>query len=88
MFALSFSEIAKVVKGLTVSGCTALGPALSICAGYVSKTPSSEIVLCTDGEPNVGVGSAGSGDFKEFYRKVGHEQFFFFTYFDWTEFSC
>ena len=61
----------KAVKGLHTSGCTALGPALSICAGFLSKVPSSEIVLCTDGMPNVGVGSLqGSRQQAGFYRTV------------------
>ena len=61
----------KAVKGLHTSGCTALGPALSICAGFLSEVPSSEIVLCTDGMPNVGVGSLqGSLQEAGFYRMV------------------
>ena len=61
----------EAVKGLHTSGCTALGPALSICAGFLSEVPSSEIVLCTDGMPNVGVGSLqGSRQQAGFYRTV------------------
>ena len=61
----------EAVKGLHTSGCTALGPALSICAGFLSEVPSSEIVLCTDGMPNVGVGSLqGSRQEAGFYRTV------------------
>ena len=61
----------EAVKGLHMSGGTALGPALSICAGFLSEVPSSEIVLCTDGMPNVGVGSLqGSQQEAGFYRTV------------------
>ncbi|XP_059162190.1 circularly permutated Ras protein 1-like [Physella acuta] len=65
-------EIDQIVKQLRTSGSTALGPALAICAGFVSKTPGSEIVLCTDGEPNVGIGSLPSPAGAEFYRQVGN----------------
>ena len=61
----------EAVKGLHTFGGTALGPALSICAGFLSEVPSSEIVLCTDGMPNVGVGSLqGSLQEAGFYRMV------------------
>ena len=64
------------MKALRTQGCTALGPALSICAGFVSKIPSSEIVLCTDGEPNVGIGSLNRGGAgAEFYDRVSITNF-------------
>ena len=59
-----------MVKGLHTSGSTALGPALSICAGFLSEVPSSEIILCTDGMPNVGVGSLQGRQDTQFYRTV------------------
>ncbi|XP_005100963.1 circularly permutated Ras protein 1 isoform X2 [Aplysia californica] len=71
----SHASIDAAVKALYTTGCTALGPALSICAGFVSKIPGSEIVLCTDGEPNVGVGSLNRSqnqDGVEFYQMVGN----------------
>lgn len=67
----SFKSLDETVKTLMTSGCTALGPALSICAGYISEAPSSEIVLCTDGMPNVGVGSLQGGQDSAFYRTIG-----------------
>lgn len=58
---------------LDETGMTALGPAVTICSGLVSDSPASEIILCTDGEPNVGVGSLDGFDRQDgpaFYRKV------------------
>ena len=37
----------KVLKGLRVSGSTALGPAMSVAIGIASKTPGSKIMVCT-----------------------------------------
>lgn len=51
-------------------GCTALGPALAISAGMIAGTPLSEVVLCTDGEPNVGVGNLDYPEGAAFYKKV------------------
>ena len=51
-------------------GCTALGPALAISAGLIAASPLSEVVLCTDGEPNVGVGNLDYEHGKDFYKKV------------------
>lgn len=59
------------VKALVTHGNTALGPALSICLGFVSNIPGSEIVLCTDGVANVGIGSVDRGATAiEFYKMV------------------
>ncbi|PIK41859.1 putative circularly permutated Ras protein 1-like isoform X2 [Apostichopus japonicus] len=67
------SENAEALRGqisnLRLAGSTALGPALAMCVGFLSKTPGSEIVLCTDGEPNQGIGSL-PGD-PGFYDKIG-----------------
>ncbi|PIK42236.1 putative circularly permutated Ras protein 1 [Apostichopus japonicus] len=67
------SENAEALRGqisnLRLAGSTALGPALAMCVGFLSKTPGSEIVLCTDGQPNQGIGSL-PGD-PEFYDKIG-----------------
>lgn len=40
-----------------MEGSTALGPALTVCAGLVANEPTSDIILCTDGMPNTGIGS-------------------------------
>lgn len=68
----SYSDLDEAVKALYTSGCTALGPALSICAGFLSEVPNSEIVLCTDGMPNVGVGTLQGADAdSDFYKRIG-----------------
>ena len=61
------------VKTLETRGTTALGPGLALCSGLVSASPGAEIILCTDGLPNVGVGklSKQSADHDpEFYSTV------------------
>ena len=52
------------------SGCTALGPALALSNGIASQMPGSQIIVCTDGEANLGVGSIKKGD-KSFYADMG-----------------
>ncbi len=47
----------QTVQELGITGMTALGPALTLCAAMVADCPYSEIVLCTDGMANVGLGS-------------------------------
>ena len=72
----SYRDLKTQVSDLRTAGSTALGPALCVCVGLLAKEPGSEIVLCTDGQPNVGVGSFGyssRGDNPEaisFYRQV------------------
>ena len=72
MFSLS-NLIAKV-DSICAKGSTALGPALSEAIGIAMGTAGSEIVLCTDGEPNQGVGGGErfgeDGNEDNFYRKV------------------
>ncbi|XP_071839229.1 circularly permutated Ras protein 1-like isoform X2 [Apostichopus japonicus] len=57
------------VSKLSLAGSTALGPALALSVGFLSKTPGSEIVLCTDGQPNEGIGSLPRDP--GFYDKIG-----------------
>ena len=60
------------MKSLATGGSTALGPALSLCVGIASNFPASEVILCTDGVSNVGVGNleSGSAAGQEFYTSV------------------
>ena len=63
----------ELVQNLQPQGCTALGPALAVSCGLVAATPHSEVVLCTDGQPNAGIGSLSSGAVTydaQFYTKV------------------
>jgi Mg-chelatase subunit ChlD len=49
----------RQLHGISPKGCTALGPALSCAVGMCGKYDSSsaQIVVCTDGEANTGVGT-------------------------------
>ena len=60
------------MQGLHTAGCTALGPALAVSVALASdRLTSSEIILCTDGVPNTGVGSlSGRRDVTGFYNTV------------------
>ena len=71
----SFEELKKVIDEIKEGGGTALRPALSTSVGIARKFPGAEVIICTDGEPNSGVGSLGSGgtgDIK-FYQNIGQE---------------
>ena len=69
-----FSALKTKVQGLHTAGCTALGPALAVSVAMASDRPtSSEIILCTDGVPNTGVGSlSGRRDTTGFYNTVSY----------------
>ena len=70
----SYSRLKDRVKSLSEGGSTALGPALAIGVGMLAKQPGSEVVLCTDGMPNQGVGSleryGNRGNDPNFYTRV------------------
>ncbi|KAL6071496.1 Ras GTPase [Balamuthia mandrillaris] len=53
----SCEPLTKTVEALQETGATALGPALLIAVGLASQKPRSEVIICTDGLSNVGVGS-------------------------------
>ncbi|XP_022105296.1 circularly permutated Ras protein 1-like [Acanthaster planci] len=68
----SSSFLKAKVEGLNEGGSTALGPALAVSLGLLAKQPGSEIVLCTDGMPNEGVGSLQGNRYdSEFYSEAG-----------------
>jgi len=52
-------DLKTKVSGLNTGGTTALGPALALCVGMASNFPMAEVILCTDGVSNVGVGKLG-----------------------------
>lgn len=53
----SLKFLENKIKSLVSEGATALGPALTFLIGFLDKSPGSQIILCTDGVANVGVGS-------------------------------
>eukprot|EP00943_MAST-04B_sp_MAST-4B-sp1_P009093 g9093.t1 len=66
----TFEHMIKKLYDIKTGGCTALGPALALSLGITSSVPGSQIIVCTDGEANVGVGSISNGD-KQFYTDMG-----------------
>ena len=61
LYPSSPSDIKGKVQGLHTGGTTALGPALALCVGMASNFSSAEVILCTDGVSNVGVGNLEGG---------------------------
>jgi transcription elongation factor Elf1 len=64
----SFASLSAVIKKLQPGSATAMGPALALSVGIASSFHGTEIVVCTDGEPNVGVGQKEDPGF---YGAVG-----------------
>lgn len=46
-------QIYKLEEG----GATCLGPALTVAVAMAAGNPGSQVILCTDGKANVGLGS-------------------------------
>ena len=67
---MNYRQIDNRLDVIRTTGSTALGPALTICAGMIADKPMSEIVLCTDGEPNTGIGDLSRGGGEQFYTQV------------------
>eukprot|EP00118_Oscarella_pearsei_P013307 m.105432 g.105432 ORF g.105432 m.105432 type:complete len:807 (+) comp37219_c0_seq1:49-2469(+) len=68
----SFERLSKRIGDLEEGGATALGPALAVCTGLVAEKRHSEIILCTDGLPNVALGALDTPTpDSEFYEKIG-----------------
>jgi hypothetical protein len=51
------------VAALRTAGCTALGPALATAVGIASDSSGSQIIVCTDGAANVGIGATSGGGY-------------------------
>eukprot|EP01083_Nonionella_stella_P058649 153590_1 len=47
----------KALWGLNESGQTTLGPAVCVYIAMAASKPGSQVILCTDGLANIGVGS-------------------------------
>lgn len=74
----SKSSILELVNSLSEEGATALGPSLlaaqHLCAQY-SSLIRSEIILCTDGLSNMGVGALDTNPKTDFYSELGKKAF-------------
>ncbi|KAL3873143.1 hypothetical protein ACJMK2_036297 [Sinanodonta woodiana] len=68
---ISYDNIRSKLNDLMTTGSTALGPALAISAGIISDIPGSEVILCTDGQPNCGIGKIEIGETTDFYKRIG-----------------
>ncbi len=68
------SLLARVAE-IHTKGTTALGPAVLTSVAMASKgAPGSQVIICTDGMANVGIGSFGRGmdaEATKFYDDVG-----------------
>ncbi len=56
--------LSGIVHKLQEGGATALGPALAFAVGLGSQSATSEVIVCTDGASNVGVGSTDPDELK------------------------
>ncbi|KAL7716623.1 VWFA domain-containing protein [Entamoeba marina] len=68
-------SIIKTVSAMHTKGCTALGPALLLGTVIAGKEVGGQIILCTDGCANEGLGRTecsfgDGGECKSFYEKV------------------
>jgi hypothetical protein len=70
----SATEISDVVKRISTHGSTALGPGLSVSVGIAERgKPGSKVIICTDGEANIGIGSVDNPEAATaFYEEVGN----------------
>lgn len=69
----SYSNLKSSIMNLNAKGGTALGPALLISIILASESgPGSQVVICTDGLANIGVGDLSSkNSVNEFYKEAG-----------------
>ena len=67
-------DLKATVAALQTTGCNALGPALAISTSMAAAHGgSAEVILCTDGMPDKGVGAVdegGAGKGRDFYERV------------------
>ena len=69
----SFDQLRSKIMSLGAKGGTALGPALLFSIILASEAgPGSQVIICTDGLANIGVGDLTAENVQdEFYREVG-----------------
>ena len=69
----SFNAIEPLIRQLRTEGSTALGPALTFSVGLAAKKSGSNIILCTDGCANKGIGDLeqrNTTDSEKFYEDL------------------
>eukprot|EP01117_Protostelium_nocturnum_P000157 TRINITY_DN1022_c0_g1_i1.p1 TRINITY_DN1022_c0_g1~~TRINITY_DN1022_c0_g1_i1.p1 ORF type:complete len:846 (-),score=320.97 TRINITY_DN1022_c0_g1_i1:76-2496(-) len=74
----SKENLTQKIFALSEDGQTALGPALAIATGLASNVPRSEIIVCTDGLSNVGIGATDldakvAKGKEDIYKTIGEE---------------
>lgn len=65
----SSNYLIQKAYSLRVGGATALGPALAVAVGIASSSAGSKIMVCTDGQANVGIGNVSNDP--QFYTQIG-----------------
>jgi len=55
----SVARLQDHISSISADGMTALGPAVAVSLGMISEFPGSKIMVCTDGQANIGLGSVG-----------------------------
>lgn len=63
------TDLMDRLMSLQVAGATALGPALTIAVHAAKKARRAEIIMCTDGASNQGIGRVEDG--RDFYVRLG-----------------
>ena len=64
----------KSLDQINPRGCTALGPGIMSCYTLLeNQPPGSQIVLCTDGEANQGVGALRDRGCEIFYAGLAQK---------------
>eukprot|EP00211_Chloroparvula_japonica_P004689 CAMPEP_0119128714 /NCGR_PEP_ID=MMETSP1310-20130426/6756_1 /TAXON_ID=464262 /ORGANISM="Genus nov. species nov., Strain RCC2339" /LENGTH=613 /DNA_ID=CAMNT_0007119079 /DNA_START=17 /DNA_END=1855 /DNA_ORIENTATION=+ len=71
----SGGDLAKAVEKMEEGGATALGPSAAIAYGICEGFPGSEIIICTDGKANIGLGGDEENDEAngQYFEKLGRK---------------
>ena len=72
----SEKKLAQILHNITATGSTALGPGLTITLGIASQCRGTQVIICTDGEANLGIGSLqvsakAKPAVRQFYENLG-----------------
>ncbi len=76
--AKSHDSVTDLIKNLRTEGSTALGPGLVFSVGFCGRRQGSQVILCTDGAANVGMGSLSgyerdTADSEAFYEQLAED---------------